>query len=183
MSDDPFGLNQFKSKPASLPQENTAKAVEEFLGPRPQQKDDPFGLSQFLSEPEKPMAPPPSRGVVADTGAALATGSVDLAELLARAYRLGNVEGQDQGFGDAAATWVIEKKKQLEKEYPGIFATSKEAAEGGPRAWWYGGVRSAIPSLGAGVPGAVIGMTGGPIGAAAGYVASGGTLFGLAEYD
>ena len=62
----------------------------------------------------------------------------------------------------------------------------------GTARWMYEGLRSIVPSMAAGIPGAVAGAVGGAVttgglgaipSAIIGYGASGGTIFGLAEYD
>lgn len=127
---------------------------------------------------DKNIAMEPITGVVG--------GFADIAEMAAQAVRLGNVDPEDQGPGDAIASWIINNKQALEKEYPYLFTVALEKdspIKNEVRKALHYGVRSAIQSGATMVPGAVLGSTGGPIGTILGAAVSGGTIFGLAEYD
>jgi hypothetical protein len=144
------------------------------------------GLDYNADQLIKPQPPSrhPDRGLTMDVLTAPVAGLADLFEIWARGARTGNVEPSEQGPVDQFADWVIKHKEELEKSYPYVFAESKASTEGGFRNWIYQGVRSAVPSVGAGIPGLVAGSAvGGLPGAVLGFAASGGTAFGFAEYD
>jgi len=118
-----------------------------------------------------------SRNVLEDTAAALTAGTLQLAEMSARAARLGR-EPEDT----PNLTKFIEGIDKF-REDKQFLKPSREALTREGRRWLYEGVSSAIPSVGLGLPGAAVGSFGGPIGTVGGFAGSAGTVFGMAEFD
>lgn len=118
-----------------------------------------------------------SRNVLEDTAAALTAGTLQLAEMSARAARLGR-EPEDT----PNLTKFIEGVDKF-REDKQFLKPSREALTREGRRWLYEGVSSAIPSVGLGLPGAAVGSFGGPIGTVGGFAGSAGTVFGMAEFD
>lgn len=129
-----------------------------------------------LEETQAQGKPLPSRGVMGDIGAAVAAGTVDAVEMAGRVARTAYPEFEP------LATPLVEKMQHLQATAP-LLQPSQESQDSLVREAIYGGVRSAPASIGLGLPGALVGSLGGPAGAVGGFVASGGTMFGLAQYD
>jgi hypothetical protein len=145
----------------------------------------------FLSQPQEQEQRPPEEGVDKTLFEKAVTpwvaGPTDLIDQFARAYRLGNIpeteaEQNSPSYLGKFANWLIVNQEQFEKDHPEIYQKAIDETEVGR--WYREGARSVIPSLGASLPGAAVGAwMGGPVGAIAGYALSGGTIFGLAQYD
>lgn len=140
--------------------------------------------SQMPLEEFKSRVIAPRRGLALDIGSAIIGGGIDTIEIFSRAARTLDQPGGRDTLREAA-TKAIEFTTDLQEAHPKIFAPSKAAREGYFRRSIYGGVRSFLPSISAGLPGALAGgiVGGGLPGGIVGFAASGGTIFGLAEYD
>ncbi len=115
------------------------------------------------------------RGLLEEIPSAIAGGVKDVAEMGLRAARA--VTGRE----NETLTGGIEALRKVEETIPFL----KPSTSPSPIIQSiYGGVRSLIPSLAAGIPSAAIGIVaGGPIGAIVGFALGAGGMFGAAEYD
>lgn len=166
---------------------------------QPQSTEVDLGIKplSFVDQPieqpvEQPVETTARRNVLMEVPTSLAAGFTDLAEQFAGAYQGSDInpeqkEGPDRytpgNLLGEFANYILVNKPEFEKKHPYIFAPVKD--ESSPRRWLREGTRSVVPSLGARIPGAVVGTItgGGPIGLVAGAATSGGTIFGLAEYN
>ena len=114
----------------------------------------------------------PDRGLVADMGVAAGRGVVGGMELMLRAARLGGA-GLD----------ATEEIKALQRFQDRFFPRSFESLNQPMRKALDGGIESAMSSVTTRIPGLALGAVGGPWGAVAGQSLSGGTVYGMAEYD
>ena len=142
--------------------------------------------------PKVSQEPPPvqnsDQGFWGSAASAVAGGVVDAADTAARAFRAapgGEAAGQDQG---GLSSGILDKLNALRRAVPGL---RRQEKEGGFASSLYEGARSAVTSLASGLPGAAAGAAAGSVagpvgtivGGIAGFALSGGTLFGLSEYD
>lgn len=113
----------------------------------------------------------PERNVVVDAGMGFARGAVaDAPETVLRA-------GRTLGFDTDEE---IKAVQDFRKQY---FQPSFQHLNNPLRRDIVEGAASSSASMATGVPGAAVGLVGGPAGVAGGYALSGGTIYGLAEYD
>lgn len=174
--------NSVGSAPTQLPNQSKVDALWESVTPSTSSAFD------FLSSPqEQPIEDGVEKNALEKAVTPWVAGTTDLVEAFARAYRLGNIPETEAERGEPSyvgkfANWLIVNKEQFEKEHPEIYEKAIDETEVGR--WYREGARSVIPSLGTSLPGAILGTyVGGPVGTVAGYALSGGTLFGLAQYD
>jgi hypothetical protein len=133
-----------------------------------------FSEADFADRPDRPGVV----GAVADVGAGLARGVLAGGETVLRAAR---TTVPSETF-DAAVASPIEALKEAQG-YKWL-QPSQQAGESGLRRSLSEGSQSATQSLVGMAPGVVAGtMTAGPVGAVVGGATSGGTIFGLAQYD
>lgn len=159
--------------------------VEDPFAPREPKEE---GLGVIKKRPPYPTALPvgedlpiqqtefalPKRGVAKDILGAGLGGLKDFSEIVYRTARALPIGGEE------FLTSQIDKLEQAEEKYP-IFRPSQESQEGFLRGAIYNTIRAFVPSTLAGVPGALLGRGRGS--KALGFGLSGGTMFGLAEYD
>jgi hypothetical protein len=150
-------------------------------------KKERFDLAKWLQEEDAPAAPKEKPGLIKGTLGSMAGGVIDLVEMYGRAGRAmpgGERAGLDQGgLGSKIINWA----EKFRKDNPNLDHAQRE----GFSRWWHEGVRSAVTSIAAGLPGAaagaLLGSTFGPGGTLAGgiigFATGGGTLFGISQYD
>ncbi len=143
--------------------------------------------------PQSDVSRLPSRGFTEDILASFAQGTLDLGETGGNALQtVGAITGSE--IIDRLGEKMVDFVSKTAEKHPDLFLQSQEAIEaqpneagkgiGGFRHWTTAGVRAAVTSLGASLPGGLAGAAlGGPWGAIAGFATSGGTIFGLAEYN
>lgn len=160
-----------------------------FIYRGPGEEENPAGIDQRLQgryiyrgsemeeDPGSVRLPDESRSLPGDIAAGLTGGLVDLVEMGARISRHGQTPEEAP-----ISTRIIEGTEKLQENYP-FLRPSKEAQEGEIRRSIYEGTRMSIPSLGAALPGGIVGAVGNIPGIAAGAATTGALAFGVAEYD
>lgn len=124
------------------------------------------------------------KGFFEDVGEGMFAGAVDLVEIYGRALRTLDPDG-GYDLVETLGEKGVNFSQEVKSTYPEVFEQSIESKRNYVRMSVVEGIRSIIPSVGAGIPGGLAGaFTPGVVpGMIAGFAASGGTIFGLAEYD